>query len=404
MQPLDGKHILLLVTGGIAAYKALELIRLIQKSGGSVQVVMTAAATEFVTPLSAATLSGRPVLTELFDLTRETEIGHIELSRSADLIVVAPASADFLAKMAHGLANDLASTTVLATDTEILVAPAMNVRMWGVASTQRNIVQLRADGVYFTGPDEGDMACGEYGQGRMSEPVEILTAIVQKLATAQGPLTGKHIIVTSGPTREPVDPVRYISNASSGKQGSAIAAALVSLGAKVSFVTGPADAPAPGRCDVVKVTTAGEMRNAVQAALPADAAIFCAAVADWRVAETAPQKMKKRDGEEHLALDLVRNPDILREVSQAGDLRPALVVGFAAETQNLAVNARAKLARKGCDWIVGNDVSPAGGVFGGDDTEVVLFAADAEEAWGRMSKAEVGRRLALRIAETLSSS
>lgn len=402
MTGVAGKHILLLVTGGIAAYKALELIRLIQKAGGSVQVVMTAAAQEFVTPLSAATLSGKPVLSSLFDLTQETEIGHIELSRSADLIVVAPASADFLAKMAHGLANDLASTTVLATDTDILVAPAMNVRMWQAKATTRNLAQLRADGVTFVGPDEGDMACGEFGPGRMSEPTEIVAAIDTYFARETGPLSGKHVIVTSGPTREPVDPVRYISNLSSGKQGTAIGAALAALGARVSFITGPAEAPPPAGCEIVNVTTAVEMHDAVFAALPADAAIFCAAVADWRAADISAQKMKKRDGQERLNIELVRNPDILRQLSQTVDQRPKLVVGFAAETENLRDNARAKLTAKGCDWIIGNDVSASKGTFGGNENEVIAISFEHELEWGRLSKTEVGHKLAAKVAAKLA--
>ncbi|HEY0917658.1 bifunctional phosphopantothenoylcysteine decarboxylase/phosphopantothenate--cysteine ligase CoaBC [Devosia sp.] len=397
---LAGKRILLVVTGGVAAYKALELIRLIQKAGGSVQAVLTRAATQFVTPLAVSTLSGREALTELFDLTQEARIGHIELSRSADLIVVAPATADFLARLAHGIADDLASTCLLATDTGILVAPAMNVRMWQAAATQRNLATLRADGVSFVGPDEGEMACGEYGPGRMAEPEAILAAIAAHFAAAApGPLAGRRIVITSGPTREPLDPVRYISNASSGKQGVAIAEALARRGAEVVFVTGPAEAARPAGCAVVNVTTALEMRDAVLAALPADAAICVAAVADWRAAHPAAGKMKKQAGAPPPALELVANPDILAEVAQLpAGRRPALVVGFAAETDAVLDNARAKLARKGCDWLLANDVG-GGAVFGADDTQVVLLARDGgSEDWGRQSKAGVGDRLADRIA------
>ncbi len=398
---LVGKRILLVITGGIAAYKALELVRLIQKAGGSVQAVLTRSATQFVTPLSVSTLCGTEVLTELFDLTREAQIGHIELSRSADLIVVAPASADFLAKLAHGLADDLASTCLLATDTAILVAPAMNVRMWQAAATRRNLATLRADGVTVVGPDEGEMACGEYGPGRMAEPAAIVAAIADHFlaAAAPKPLAGRRIVVTSGPTREPLDPVRYISNASSGKQGVAIAEALARRGAAVVFVTGPAEAADPAGCAVVAVTTALEMREAVLAALPADAAVCVAAVADWRAAHPAPGKIKKQAGAPPPALELVANPDILAELAQLpAGRRPELVVGFAAETEALIDNARAKLARKGCDWLLANDVGGAA-VFGADDNHVVLLKRDGgAEDWGRQSKAGVGDMLAARIA------
>ena len=321
---LVGKRILLVITGGIAAYKALELVRLIQKAGGSVQAVLTRSATQFVTPLSVSTLCGTEVLTELFDLTREAQIGHIELSRSADLIVVAPASADFLAKLAHGLADDLASTCLLATDTAILVAPAMNVRMWQAAATRRNLATLRADGVTVVGPDEGEMACGEYGPGRMAEPAAIVAAIADHFlaAAAPKPLAGRRIVVTSGPTREPLDPVRYISNASSGKQGVAIAEALARRGAAVVFVTGPAEAADPAGCAVVAVTTALEMREAVLAALPADAAVCVAAVADWRAAHPAPGKIKKQAGAPPPARDVVAHPDKLPELAQHPARRP----------------------------------------------------------------------------------
>lgn len=402
---LMGKHILLIITGGIAAYKSLELIRLIQKQGGTVQAILTPAATQFVTPLSVATLTGHDALVDLFDLTREAEIGHIELSRSADLIVVAPASADFLAKMVHGHANDLASTTILATDTEIMVAPSMNVRMWQANSTQRNLKLLHADGVAFVGPDEGDMACGEYGPGRMAEPEAILTAISDYfLQDADKPLAGKKVIVTSGPTREWLDPVRYISNASSGKQGVAIAQGLAALGADVHFVTGPADFATPENCNIIAVESAKDMYAAVHAALPADGAVFCAAVADWGVAEAKDEKIKKGSDATPPTLSLTPNPDILAEIAQlsAAD-RPALVVGFAAETQNLIENARAKLNRKKCDWLLANDVSADTGTFGGDENHVFLLVGDNVDDWGRLSKRAIGNRLAEKIAAFLNA-
>ena len=402
---LIGKHILLIVSGGIAAVKSPELVRAIQKAGGSVQVILTGNAKQFTTPLALATLSGRPALDTLFDLTRETEIGHIELSRSADLIVVAPATANLLAKLAHGLADDLASTTLLATDTPIIVAPAMNVRMWQAASTQRNIALLEEDGVTCVGPDEGEMACGEYGPGRMAEPAAIVAAIAEHFArdSAPKPFAGKHVIVTSGPTREPIDPVRYISNASSGKQGTAIAEALATLGARVSFVTGPAEATDPRGCAVIRVTTADQMLAAVERALPADAAIFCAAVADWKIANPATGKLKKDAGFAPPALEFAPNPDILARIAGMETGRPALVVGFAAETENLLDNARKKRARKGCDWLVANEVGEDK-VFNRDATHVVLLAEDGvEEDWGETSKREVGRRLAARIAAFFAS-
>ncbi len=405
MMSLEGRHILLIVTGGIAAYKALELIRAIQRAGGTVQPILTRAATEFVTPLSASTLAGYPALTALFDLTRETEIGHIELSRSADLIVVAPASADFLAKMAHGHADDLATTTVLATDTDILAAPAMNVRMWQAAPTRRNIATLEADGVRFAGPDEGDMACGEYGPGRMAEPEAIVAAITGYFADAdaRGPLAGRHIVVTSGPTREWLDPVRYLSNASSGKQGTAIAEALAALGARVTFVTGPAEHAAAAGCTIVNVQTATEMHDAVFAALPADAAIFCAAVADWRARSKSTGKIKKA-GEDAPAFDLVANPDILAQTAALTQDRPALVIGFAAETDDLDANAAAKRAAKGCDWLLANDVSTGTDTFGGDHNRLFLLDSSGTEDWGVLSKRDAGHKLAQRIADHLARS
>lgn len=396
---LDGKRILLIIGGGIAAFKSLELIRLIRKSGGTVTPVLTKAAQEFVTPLSASALAAEKVYTDLFDLTDEAEMGHIELSRSADLIVVAPATADLMAKMAGGHADDLASTLLLATDTPVLVAPAMNVRMWLHPANQRNIATLEGDGVARIGPDEGDMACGEYGPGRMSEPTDILVAIEQKLAN--GPLSGKHILVTSGPTHEPIDPVRYIANRSSGAQGTALAQSLSGLGAKVTFVTGPAQVPPPAGVTVVRVETAKEMLAAVENALPADAAIFAAAVADWNVA-TSEQKIKKDAKGSAPQLSFAANPDILATVSQMTTGRPSLVIGFAAETENVVSHATAKRDRKGCDWIVANDVSAETGIMGGAENQVTLIDASGDEPWPRASKEEVARKLAQRIADHLA--
>ena len=395
---LADKRILLIIGGGIAAYKALELIRLIQKAGGVVTPVLTRAGAEFVTPLSVGALAKSKVHEALFDLTSEAEMGHIELSRSADLLVVAPATADLLAKMAGGRADDLASTLLLATDKRVLVAPAMNVRMWQHAATQRNLGVLRGDGVLMVGPDEGEMACGEYGPGRMAEPAAIVQAI--SAAFGGGPLAGKHVVVTSGPTHEPIDPVRYIANRSSGAQGTALAAALRDLGARVTFVTGPAAVPPPAGVDVVRVETAREMAAAVEAALPADAAVMAAAVADWRVANASGQKLKKDGSGKAPALEFAENPDILASVSK-GPRRPRLVVGFAAETTDVVAHATAKRARKGCDWIVANDVSPATGIMGGSENAVVQISDDGAEAWPRMGKDEVARKLAARIAEAL---
>ena len=395
---LAGKRILLIIGGGIAAYKALELIRLIQKAGGSVTPVLTRAGSEFVTPLSVGALAKSKVHEALFDLTSEAEMGHIELSRSADLLVVAPATADLMAKMASGRADDLASTLLLATDKRVLVAPAMNVRMWQHPATQRNLGVLRSDGVLMVGPDEGEMACGEYGPGRMAEPAVIVQAISQALGG--GPLAGKHVIVTSGPTHEPIDPVRYIANRSSGAQGAALAAALRDLGAQVTFVTGPAVVPPPAGVEIVRVETAREMAVAVEAALPADAAVMAAAVADWRVANASGQKLKKDGSGKAPALEFAENPDILAAVSK-GARRPQLVVGFAAETVDVVAHATAKRARKGCDWIVANDVSPATGIMGGSENAVTLISDAGAETWPRMGKDEVARKLAARIAEAL---
>lgn len=395
---LSDRRVLLIIGGGIAAYKSLILIRLLKGAGASVTPVLTNAGAQFVTALSVGALAGEKVHSALFDLTAEAEMGHIELSRSADLIVVAPATADLMAKMATGQADDLASTLLLATDTPVLLAPAMNVRMWQHAATQRNLATLRADGIRFVGPDDGAMACGEFGPGRMAEPEAIFEAI--RSALAEGPLAGRHILVTSGPTHEPIDPVRFIANRSSGAQGAAIAAALRDLGARVTFVTGPAQVPPPQGVHVVRVETAAEMLAAVEAALPADAAIFAAAVADWRVLNASGSKLKKESSGQPPALHFVENPDILATVSK-GNLRPRLVVGFAAETDDVIAHARAKRARKGCDWIVANDVSPGTGIMGGAENAVTLIRADGEETWPRMAKDEVARRLALRIAEAL---
>ncbi|MEM9010144.1 MAG: bifunctional phosphopantothenoylcysteine decarboxylase/phosphopantothenate--cysteine ligase CoaBC [Pseudomonadota bacterium] len=396
---LSGRHVLLLIGGGIAAYKCLELIRLIRKAGGEVTPVLTKAAEEFVTPLSVAALAERKVYRHLFDLTDEAEMGHIQLSRLADLVVVAPATADLMAKMAGGQANDLASTVLMATDKSVLAAPAMNVRMWQHPATQRNLATLQADGVSIVGPNEGDMACGEYGPGRMAEPEEILAAIAGLLR--RGPLAGRRVLVTSGPTHEPIDPVRYIANRSSGAQGTAIAEALVDLGADVVFVTGPATAPRPKAVEVIEVETARDMMDAVEDALPADVAIFCAAVADWRIARTTNKKIKKDGSGIPPDLTLAENPDILAIISHREEGRPGLVIGFAAETEKVVANATAKRARKGCDWIVANDVSAEQGVMGGEENAVTLITEDGADSWDRMKKTEVARRLAQCVAEAL---
>ncbi len=396
---LAGKRILLIIGGGIAAYKALELIRLLQKTGASVTPVLTRAGAEFVTPLSIGALAGTKVYTDLFDLTDEAEMGHIQLSRAADLVVVAPATADLMAKMAGGRADDLASTLLLATDKRVLLAPAMNVRMWDHPATQRNLAVLRGDGVLMVGPNEGEMACGEHGPGRMAEPGEIVEAV--GAALGGGPLAGRHVVVTSGPTHEPIDPVRYLANRSSGAQGTALAAALRDLGARVTFVTGPATVPAPQGVAVVRVETAREMAAAVAAALPADVAVMAAAVADWRVANASGHKIKKDRSGKAPALEFAENPDILAQVA-GGPARPLLVVGFAAETDDVVAHATAKRLRKGCDWIVANDVSPATGIMGGAENAVVLITSAGAEVWPRMAKGEVARRLAARIAGALA--
>lgn len=394
---MSDKRVLLIIGGGIAAYKSLLLIRLLAKAGIKTRAILTKAGAEFVTPLSVGSLTQDRVYQDLFNLTDEHEMGHIELSRSADLIVVAPATADLIAKAANGHANDLASTTLLATDTPVLMAPAMNVRMWMHAATQRNVTRLQADGVHFVGPEEGDMACGEYGPGRMAEPEAIFAAI--KGLVADGPLKGKRALVTAGPTLESIDPVRFISNRSSGKQGYAIAAALAQLGADVTLVSGPTGLAAPLGVHRVSVETAREMLDASEAALPLDVAVMVAAVADWRPTETADSKIKK-DKAGIPAISLVENPDILATLSKPGKKRPKLVIGFAAETDNVEDNAHAKITKKGCDWIVANDVS--GDVMGGENNQVVLITKDGSEAWPHMAKEAVARKLAERIGSELA--
>src|SRR5271157_1730602 len=405
--PLSRARILLIVSGGIAAYKSLELIRRLKDRGATVRVVMTAAARQFISPLSAATLSGQPVRDDLFSLTDEATIGHIELSRAADLLVVAPASANILARMAGGLADDLATTLLLATDKRVLAAPAMNVRMWRHPATRRNVDRLKGDGVLFVGPESGSMACGEFGPGRMAEPPAIVEAIEQALAgetalsDSPGPLSGRHIIVTSGPTYEPIDPVRFLGNRSSGRQGHAIAQSAIGAGAKVTLITGPVGLSDPVGAEVIHVGSAREMRQAVEAALPADAFIGAAAVADWRTESVASQKIKK-GADESPTLRLVENPDILAEVSKKTTMRPAVVIGFAAETENVTANAKAKLRRKGCDLIIANSVGEGTSTFGGETNQVEVIDARGAESWPPMTKAEVAdgivRRLALELA------
>jgi len=399
MESLAGKRILLVITGGIAAYKSLELIRRLRERGASVRCILTRAGAEFVTPLSVAALSGEKVYSDLFSLTDESDMGHIELSRAADLVVVAPATADIMAKMASGAADDLATTALLATDKRVLAAPAMNVRMWDHAATQANLRTLVARGIRLIGPNEGDMACGEFGPGRMAEPHEILAA-VESYFHDGARLAGRKALVTSGPTHEPIDPVRYIANRSSGKQGHAVAAALAEMGAATTLVTGPTAERDPAGVTVVRIETARDMMEACRSALPVDVAVCAAAVADWRPSSTSPRKVKKSD-KSPAPIELVENPDILAALSAAGNARPRLVVGFAAETDDLDKNARAKLAKKGCDWIVANDVSA--GVMGADDNTVKLITRDGAEAWALMPKTEVARRIAARIADFLEA-
>lgn len=397
---LANKHILLIIGGGIAAFKSLDLIRRLRERGAEVTPVLTRAGEEFVTPLSVSALAGSKVYRDLFDLGDEAEMGHIQLSRVADLVVVAPATADLMAKMAQGLANDLASTLLLATDKPVMIAPAMNVRMWDHPATQRNLKTLQGDGIKVVGPNEGDMACGEHGPGRMAEPLEIVAAIEAQFA--DGPLQGKRILVTSGPTHEPIDPVRYIANRSSGAQGAAIAQALAALGGEVIFVTGPADVPPPAGVTVFAVQTAQQMLEAVQGALPVDAGVFAAAVADWRVEGASDKKLKKsKDGLP--VLSFAENPDILKTVSRMEAGRPPLVIGFAAETNDVLAHATAKRERKGCNWILANDVSPETGIMGGSENAVTLITDDGAEDWPRMSKEAVAQKLASRIAQALDS-
>jgi phosphopantothenoylcysteine decarboxylase / phosphopantothenate---cysteine ligase len=411
---LSRARILLIIGGGIAAYKSLELIRRLKDRGATVQVVMTAAAREFVTPLSAATLSGQPVRDELFSLTDEAAIGHIELSRGADLIVVAPATANILARMAGGLADDMATTVLLATDKRVLAAPAMNVRMWLHPATSRNVDRLKEDGVLFVGPEPGSMACGEFGPGRMADPPAIIEAIEHALAaeagahlrlktslTDSGPLGGRHVIVTSGPTYEPIDPVRFLGNRSSGRQGHAIAQAAVGAGARVTLVTGPVGLSDPAGAEVIHVGSARDMREAVEAALPADAFIAAAAVADWRAENIAHQKIKK-GATESPTLRLVENPDILAEIAKKTTMRPSVVVGFAAETENITANATAKLQGKGCDLIVANSVAEGTSTFGGETNQVQIIDAGGAESWPPMTKIEVANGIVRRLAVELA--
>ena len=395
---MDGKNILLIISGGIAAVKVPDLIRKLSQNGAHITPVLTESGAQFVTQLSIAALARSKVYTDLFSLTDEIEMGHIELSRSADLILVVPATAHLMAKMAHGMADDLASTLLLATDTAVMIAPSMNVRMWDHPATQRNLTTMQKDGVQVIGPNEGEMACGEFGFGRMAEVAEIVQAVEDYFQS--GPLLGRHILVTSGPTHEPIDPVRYLANRSSGAQGTALAQALRDLGARVSFVTGPADAPAPTGVEVYRVQTAQEMLAVVQNLLPVDVAVFAAAVADWRVDVTQEQKIKKYLSGALPVLNFLENPDILLTISQHS-LRPKLVVGFAAETENLVVNAKEKRLRKGCDWIVANDVTRATGIMGGTNNTVTVIDEHGAEAWADMPKTDVARRLAQRIAGAL---
>ena len=397
---MPGKRVLLIIGGGIAAYKSLELVRRLRERGFGVRAILTRAGAEFVTPLSVASLTGEKVHQDLFDLTDETEMGHIALSRSADLVMVAPATADLMAKLAGGLANDLASTALLATDKPVLMAPAMNVRMWEHASTKRNVARLRADGIGIVGPNDGEMACGEFGPGRMAEPEQILAAIARLLA-GRGILAGVHALVTAGPTHEPIDPVRFIANRSSGRQGYAIAGALADAGAETTLVSGPVEIAAPPRVTLVRVQTAREMLVACESALPVDVAVCTAAVGDWRPNLPANAKIKKRDDGSAPAIGLAENPDILAALARAGAKRPRLVIGFAAETENLVANAQAKRAKKACDWIVANDVGAGTNVMGGERNSVHLVTPSGVESWPEMAKSEVARRLTEKIAAAL---
>ncbi|WP_123193214.1 bifunctional phosphopantothenoylcysteine decarboxylase/phosphopantothenate--cysteine ligase CoaBC [Pannonibacter phragmitetus] len=403
-----GKRVLLIIGGGIAAYKSLDLIRRLRERGVRVKVVMTAAAQQFITPLAAGALTAEKVYTDLFDREAEQDVGHIRLARDTGLIIVAPATADLMAKMAQGLAGDLASTVLLATNRPVLVAPAMNPAMWAHPATQRNVATLKSDGIAFIGPESGEMAeSGEAGLGRMAEPLAIAERALELLEAGSTlparPLAGKHVVITSGPTHEPIDPVRYIANRSSGKQGHAIAAAAAEAGARVTLISGPVTLPDPAGVTVIPVETAKEMLAAVEAALPADVAIMAAAVADWRVAQEGSEKIKKDGSGQPPALALVENPDILSTVGHLAGNRPKLVVGFAAETQNLIANAQGKLQRKAADWIVANDVSPSTGVMGGDANTVRIVTHDGIEDWPTLGKTEVARRLVARIAAALET-
>lgn len=403
-----GKRVLLIIGGGIAAYKSLDLIRRLRERGVKVKVVMTAAAQQFITPLAAGALTAEKVYTDLFDREAEQDVGHIRLARDTGLIIVAPATADLMAKMAQGLAGDLATTVLLATNRPVLVAPAMNPAMWAHPATQRNVATLKSDGIAFIGPESGEMAeSGEAGLGRMAEPLAIAERALELLEAGSTlparPLAGKHVVITSGPTHEPIDPVRYIANRSSGKQGHAIAAAAAEAGARVTLISGPVTLPDPAGVTVIPVETAKEMLAAVEAALPADVAIMAAAVADWRVAQEGSEKIKKDGSGQPPALALVENPDILSTVGHLAGNRPRLVVGFAAETQNLIANAQGKLQRKAADWIVANDVSPSTGVMGGDANTVRIVTHDGIEDWPTLGKTEVARRLVARIAAALDT-
>jgi len=393
---LHGKRILLIISGGIAAYKCLELIRRLREQGAAVRCVLTRAATEFVTPLSVSALSGDKVYGDIFSLTDEHEMGHIQLSRDADLLVVAPATANILARMAQGICDDLATTALLATDKPVMAVPAMNVRMWEHAAMAANAATLRERGIIFVGPDDGDMACGEFGPGRMAESAAVVEAICDHFS-AHARLSGKRALVTSGPTHEAIDPVRYIANRSSGKQGHAIAAALARLGADTTLVTGPTMEPDPAGVSVNHVESARDMLAACKAALPADIAVCAAAVADWRPAEEAAQKIKKNG--EAPAISMVENPDILKTLGNSGNDRPRLVIGFAAETGDVVAKAQPKLTAKGCDWVLANDVSPGTGTFGGEINTIHLIHGAGVEDWPEMTKTEVAEKLAARIAD-----
>ncbi len=397
---LHGKRILLIIGGGIAAYKALDLIRRLQDQGASVRGILTKGGSEFITPLSVASLTGDKAYTDLFDLTDEAEMGHIRLSREADLVLVAPATADLMAKMANGLANDLASTALLATDKPVMLCPAMNVEMWDKPATQRNLKTLLSDGATVVPPGEGMLACGEMGAGRLAEVSDIVEAVIKHFGSETKPLSGQLFIVTAGPTHEDIDPVRYIANKSSGKQGYALAEALRDFGAKVTLVSGPTSLSVPEGVSFVAVRSARDMLSAVEAALPADAAICVAAVADYRVADQANQKLKKGQSD-FSQLALIENPDILKTISQVGANRPTLVVGFAAETENVLENGQAKLARKGCDWIIANDVSLQTNVMGGDENSIIIIKKDTYKTFDKMTKKDVGNLLATHIKDCL---